>query len=125
MSLVPPPVLPILAGENLTDKGCIPLSNVLAQTTQPKNLELVPHGMYEGCNATTSELAVIEADAGKGWIGLSFISTASIQELIGKPNPITRHDELADTFLVSIDDHPMWLYEIDGRYVEPQLVDVS
>lgn len=26
---------------------------------------------------------------------------------------------------VSIDDHPMWLYAIDGRYVEPQLVDVS
>ena len=28
MSLVPPPVLPILAGENLTDKGCLPLSNI-------------------------------------------------------------------------------------------------
>ncbi|KAH7370139.1 laccase TilA [Rhexocercosporidium sp. MPI-PUGE-AT-0058] len=106
MSLVPPPLLPILAGENLTDKGCLALSNTLAQTTQPKNLELVPPGMYEGCNATTSELAVIEANPHKGWIGLSFISTASIQELV-----------------VSIDDHPMWLYGIDGRYVEPQLVD--
>ncbi len=27
--------------------------------------------------------------------------------------------------VVSIDDHPMWLYAIDGRYVEPQLVDVG
>ncbi len=27
--------------------------------------------------------------------------------------------------LVSIDDHPLWVYAIDGRYVEPQLVDVS
>lgn len=84
MSLVPPPVLPILAGENLTDKGCLPLSNTVAQTTQSNNLELVPPGMFEGCNATTSELAMIEVDPGNGWIALNFISTASLQELGGK-----------------------------------------
>lgn len=83
MSLIPPPLLSLFASGNLTDKGCIPLSNTLAQTTQPKNLDLVPHGMYEGCNATTSEPAVIEANPGTGWIGLNFISTASIQELVG------------------------------------------
>jgi hypothetical protein len=27
-------------------------------------------------------------------------------------------------YLVSIDDHPLWLYAVDGRYVEPQLIDV-
>ncbi|KAG4414496.1 hypothetical protein IFR04_012373 [Cadophora malorum] len=106
MSLVPPPVLPVLQGQNLTDKGCIPLSNTLAQTAQAKNLAAVPSGMYEGCNATNAENATIEADPAQGWIGLNFISTASIQEMV-----------------VSIDDHPLWVYAIDGRYVEPQLVD--
>jgi hypothetical protein len=28
-------------------------------------------------------------------------------------------------YAVSIDDHPFWLYAVDGRYVEPQLIDVS
>jgi hypothetical protein len=27
-------------------------------------------------------------------------------------------------YLVSIDDHPLWLYAVDGRYIEPQLIDV-
>ena len=27
-------------------------------------------------------------------------------------------------FLVSIDEHPMWVYAADGRYVEPQEVEV-
>ncbi|KAH6719548.1 laccase TilA [Leptodontidium sp. MPI-SDFR-AT-0119] len=106
MSLNPPQALPLLQGQNLTDKGCVALSNTISQTTRPKNLDRVPPGMWEGCNATTSELTVIEADPQKGWISLNFISTASMQALA-----------------VSIDDHPMWLYEIDGRYVEPQLVD--
>ncbi|KAG4430437.1 hypothetical protein IFR05_014080 [Cadophora sp. M221] len=106
MSLNLPQALPLLQGQNLTDKGCVALSNTISQTTRPKNLDRVPPGMWEGCNATTSELTVIEADPQKGWISLNFISTASMQALA-----------------VSIDDHPMWLYEIDGRYVEPQPVD--
>jgi Putative multicopper oxidases len=27
------------------------------------------------------------------------------------------------SFVVSIDEHPMWIYEVDGHYIEPQLVD--
>jgi len=32
--------------------------------------------------------------------------------------------QFAERLLVSIDDHPMWVYAIDGRYIVPQLVDV-
>ena len=84
MTLLPPPVLPILMGQNLTDKGCIALSNTIAQTTQSKNLTAVPPGMFEGCSATNSENATITADPAKGWMSLNFISTASIQGMVGK-----------------------------------------
>lgn len=84
MSLVPPPVLPLLMGENLTDKGCLPLSNVLAQTTYPHDLTKVPPGMFEGCNATKANQAVVKVDPHQGWASLNFISTASVQELVGE-----------------------------------------
>ncbi|KUJ08107.1 laccase TilA [Mollisia scopiformis] len=106
MSLVPPTITPLLMGQNLTDKGCLPLTNNLAQTSYPHNLSAVPPGVFSGCNATTSAGATIEVDPHNGWVSLNFISTASIQEMV-----------------VSIDDHPMWLYAVDGRYVEPQKVD--
>lgn len=84
MSLVPPPVLPILMGANLTDKGCIPAENVLAQTTQSHNFSAVPVGLFSGCKATTLEPAMVEVRARDKWASLNFISTASLQELVGK-----------------------------------------
>jgi hypothetical protein len=32
--------------------------------------------------------------------------------------------QVTHRILVSIDDHPMWVYAVDGRYIVPQLVDV-
>lgn len=106
MTLIPPPALPLLMGANLTDKGCLPLMNPLAQTTLPHKFDLVPPGAFSGCNATNSPNATIKVDSDNGWASLNMISTASLQEMV-----------------VSIDEHPMWVYEIDGRYIEPQLVD--
>lgn len=83
MSLVSPEVLPILMGANLTDKGCIPLENPLAQIGT-HDLSLVPPGMFSGCNESTSELAKIKVDKQKEYVSLNFISTASIQELVGE-----------------------------------------
>jgi hypothetical protein len=108
MSLVPPPVLPILLGQNLTDKGCLPITNVLAQTPGPHNYSAVPEGLFSGCKATNVTLATITTAPHAGWKSIHFISTASLQEMV-----------------VSIDDHPMWVYGVDGRYIEPKLVDVS
>jgi len=44
-------------------------------------------------------------DASEGWASFKFISAAFMKSLV-----------------VSIDEHPMWIYEVDGRYIEPQLV---
>lgn len=84
MSLVPPAVLPVLMGQNLTDKGCLPVDNLLAQTTTPHNFGLVPPGMFSGCNATDEQHAEILVQPSKGWASLNFISAASLQEMVGK-----------------------------------------
>jgi hypothetical protein len=106
MSLLPPPILPLLMGANLTDKGCLPVTNLLAQTTEPHDFSAVPQGLFSGCEATDSTLATITTAPHAGWKSIHFISTASLQEMV-----------------LSIDDHPMWLYSVDGHYVEPQLID--
>lgn len=108
MTLVPPPVLPILEGMNLTDKGCLPLMNPFAQTAYPHNFSAVPFGVFEGCNATDPNPYTFNVDASQGWVSLNTISSANLQEMV-----------------VSIDEHPMWIYEVDGQFIEPQLVDVS
>ena len=49
-------------------------------------------------------MEIIEVDAANGWASLNFISGASLKALV-----------------VSIDEHPIYLYALDGEYVEPQL----
>jgi hypothetical protein len=84
VSLIPPPVLPLLQGQNLTDKGCIPLTNTLAQTSYPHDFGAVPFGLFEGCNASDPNPYVFKVDPSKGWVSLNLISTASIQEMVGE-----------------------------------------
>ena len=43
-------------------------------------------------------------DANDGWASFNFINGASLKELEA-----------------SIDEHPMWIYAVDGEYIEPQL----
>jgi FtsP/CotA-like multicopper oxidase with cupredoxin domain len=108
MSNIPPPELPILMGQNLTDKGCIPLTNVIIETAEPHNLSAVPAGFNAGCNATNTPGASFAVQPNNGWASFDFISTAVLQYMV-----------------LSIDNHPMWVYAVDGRYIEPQKVDVS
>jgi len=84
MSLVPPPVLPLLAGQNLTDKGCLDPMNLAAQTTYPHDFSLIPPGLFSGCNATSTPPSVIDVNPQQGWVSLNMISTASLQEMVGE-----------------------------------------
>jgi len=84
MSLVSPQVLPILAGQNLTDKGCVPLSNVPFQTNYPHDLSAVPYGLQEGCNATKANPYVFQVDPSQGWVSMNIISTASIEMMLSE-----------------------------------------
>ncbi|KAJ6175639.1 hypothetical protein N7485_002553 [Penicillium canescens] len=61
-SLVPPAFSSLLQGKNYTVKGCLALSNTYAQTTYAQhNYSAVPSTMYNECNATDAEEAVIQA----------------------------------------------------------------
>jgi hypothetical protein len=84
MSLLPSALLPLLFGATLTDKGCLPLENPIAQTSYPHDLSAVPPGMFSGCNATNSEPSTIKAGPHQGWVSLNFISAASLQEMVGR-----------------------------------------
>ncbi|KAJ5949009.1 Multicopper oxidase type 2 [Penicillium verhagenii] len=68
----------------------------------------IPQGVNWGCQPTTGNHEIIEVDGNAGWVSLKFISAAALKALI-----------------FSIDEHPMYIYEVDGSYVEPMLVDAS
>ncbi|KAJ5308882.1 hypothetical protein N7508_004261 [Penicillium antarcticum] len=104
-SLIPPTMLSLLQGKNYTVKGCLALDNTYAQTTYaPHNLSAVPSTLYNECNATEAEEAVIDVESWKGWASLNFIGSASIS-----------------VPTVSINNHSMWVYEVDGQYIQPAL----
>ena len=67
----------------------------------PENL---PPGLNSGCEPSDGPEAKYLVDARRKWASFSFISAASVKALA-----------------VSIDEHPMYVYEVDGRYIEPQL----
>ena len=69
---------------------------------QPAKL---PPGLNSGCHTSDGPEAEFFVDASQDWVSFSFISAASLKALV-----------------VSIDEHPMYVYEVDGRYIEPQLV---
>ncbi|KAL1970786.1 hypothetical protein VTN77DRAFT_2620 [Rasamsonia byssochlamydoides] len=89
---------------NLTDKGCYP--NIYkTQGNYSYDESKVPWGVIKGCVPTEGNMEVIEVDASERWASFKFIGAAFMKSLV-----------------VSIDEHPMWIYEVDGRYIEPRLV---
>ena len=66
----------------------------------------VPDGLFSGCKTTKDNQAVIEVDPSAGWASLNFVSALS-----------------AKAAQVSIDNHKMYIYAVDGVYIQPQLVD--
>ncbi|KAB8252282.1 conidial pigment biosynthesis oxidase Arb2/brown2 [Aspergillus flavus] len=87
----------------LTDKGCYP-KIYKTQGSFPRNDSKVPPGLESGCVATAGTHEIIEVDPEDGWVSMKFISAAWLKAVIA-----------------SIDEHPMWIYEVDGHYIEPQL----
>ncbi|KAK3174762.1 hypothetical protein OEA41_002008 [Lepraria neglecta] len=105
--LTSPPLKHLLNGSTVTDRGCTPPTRAdLTQgdfTTQDSNL---PAGLYSGCTPSNGSIEIIEVDASNGWASINFISAMSLK------SPV-----------VSIDEHPMWVYAVDGHYIQPQLAD--
>ncbi|KAF2811395.1 laccase TilA [Mytilinidion resinicola] len=104
-----PPAKQVLGGLNYTDKGCLQPQVLIAlfPGKSPTNISSLPKEIFEVCTPTNGSTAVIEVSlADNEWVAFDMISTAGFQ-----------------TLTVSIDEHPLWIYAVDGRYVEPILVE--
>ncbi|QUC23423.1 uncharacterized protein UV8b_07664 [Ustilaginoidea virens] len=97
--------LALVPGEKLTDKGCLPAIVMAAFGNSAKDLNesAMPKGIFEGCRETRGSTEVIKARG--PWIAI---------DIIGAVNFVSG--------IVAIDDHDMWVYAVDGSYIEPQKV---
>jgi hypothetical protein len=62
--------------------------------------------LNSACTPTVGLHEIIEVDPQAGWVSLKLISAAALKAL-----------------MFSIDEHPMYIYEVDGAYIEPQLAE--
>ncbi|KAH5293476.1 hypothetical protein HBI12_229350 [Parastagonospora nodorum] len=105
-----PGIAPLMKarGLRLTDKGCVPPEyyQITLGNDSAVNLGSIAPEVFDVCTPSHGSRAVVTAPLEKNWFALDLISTAGI-----------------DTFAFSIDEHPMWVYAVDGHYIEPMKVD--
>ncbi|KAJ5831983.1 Multicopper oxidase type 2 [Penicillium riverlandense] len=95
-----------IANVPLSDKGCIPNIYETQGNFPPTDPGKIPAGLNSGCRPTEGLHEIIEVDPAESWVSLKFISAAAMK-----------------AFIFSIDEHPMYIYEVDGSYIEPLLVE--
>ncbi|KAK2590394.1 hypothetical protein QQS21_011931 [Conoideocrella luteorostrata] len=98
--------LALVPGQKLTDKGCLPAAVIkasLGADVKDYNKKAMPEGIFEGCKETKGSTEVIRTRA--SWFAL---------DIIGAINFVQG--------FVSIDGYDMWVYALDGSYIEPQKV---
>ncbi|KAF2025781.1 hypothetical protein EK21DRAFT_103703 [Setomelanomma holmii] len=104
-------IAPLLQANNLTltDKGCLPpqFFQLALGNSSAINIDALPKEVFEICTPTQGSREVIKVPSGKRWLALDVISTAGIA-----------------TFSFSIDEHLLWIYAVDGHYIEPLKVDI-
>ena len=87
-----------------TINRCLPnLASTQGNNTYNYTKE-IPFHINEGCTPSTGPQAAFKVDSKDGWTSFNFINGASLKELEA-----------------SVDEHPMWIYAVDGEYIEPQL----
>jgi hypothetical protein len=60
--------------------------------------------MQEGCSPSWGSEEIIEVDAKDRWVSINWIGASTFK-----------------TIQPSIDEHDMWIYEVDGHYIEPRM----
>jgi FtsP/CotA-like multicopper oxidase with cupredoxin domain len=96
----------VLGGQSLTDIGCLPPSNVVAEGTYSHNLSALPPTVFSGCKSHQSPHEVLKVNPTHGYVSYDLISSAGVA-----------------TLMFSIDEHKMIVYAVEGQYVEPVEVD--
>ncbi|KAL4803270.1 laccase-1 [Aspergillus unguis] len=98
-----------LEGKHLTEKGCLPTDLFNVQGDWGNwNLSAIPPEVVDTCTPSEGETPVIYVNPEEnGWVSLNFIDGAAQKGVT-----------------VSVDDHPMWVYEVDGQLVQPREVEM-
>ncbi|KOC07955.1 laccase TilA [Aspergillus flavus AF70] len=96
----------ILGNLSLTDIGCTSPLVVAMQGTFRHDHSAVPPSMFSGCVPGNGGTARVLVDPSHRYVSYDLISAAGVS---------------MTTF--SIDEHQMYVYAIDGRYIHPTLVD--
>ncbi|KAF2217256.1 hypothetical protein CERZMDRAFT_31879 [Cercospora zeae-maydis SCOH1-5] len=92
-----------MGNENVTANGCAPF-NGFNQNPGPINPSGLPKEVI-GCEATQAELSDFKVDPAEQWANFHLIGATAILAPV-----------------VSLDGHDMWVYAVDGRYIEPYRV---
>ncbi|KAL4780524.1 Cupredoxin [Aspergillus varians] len=95
----------LLGSHTLTDIGCFPPLDSFFGTF-PRDPSVLPKGFDEGCIPGHGPEETVKVDPYSLYISRDVISMAG-----------------SSTLVFSIDEHPMYVYAIDGRYIEPVLVE--
>lgn len=82
--------------------SCFPPDIPLLQGDYPHNLDALPPTMFSGCTPTVGEREIITVNSGQQFVSWDLTSASGHLHLI-----------------FSVDEHDMWVYAIDGRYIEP------
>ncbi|TKX25782.1 multicopper oxidase-like protein 1 [Elsinoe australis] len=109
-SFTNPLVVPVLkqAGyDGITDKGCVPPVQ-LFQGNYTLHLDNLPDTAYNKCIGGVGGKGnfTVDVHSGEKWAALTFINPGGLYPL-----------------RVTIDNHPLHIYAIDGQYTYPQTVD--
>lgn len=91
----------------LTNKGCLPPLQIV-QGDFEMNLTALPEVAFDKCKGGIGQASnfTVQVDSRARWAALSFI------------NPGAQHP-----LLVTIDNHEMYVYQVDGQYIYPTIVD--
>jgi FtsP/CotA-like multicopper oxidase with cupredoxin domain len=101
-------ITPYMAYDSANRCSCVPPEyyEITLGNTSAVHLGSLAPEVFNKCTRSHGSRAVVNAPLDKRWFALDLISTAGI-----------------DTFAFSIDEHPMWVYAVDGHYIEPLKVD--
>jgi FtsP/CotA-like multicopper oxidase with cupredoxin domain len=71
------------------------------------NLTALPPGFVSGCKPSSAPREIVEVDSADKWVSLNFINAATLKA----PE-------------VAVDQHEMWIYEVDGQLITPIKTDI-
>lgn len=94
-----------------TINRCLPATVVSLLARQvPKDYSVIPDDYFNVCTGTSGSRATIDvvqnSTSGEQWLALDLIAGFGLLSVV-----------------FSIDNHPMYIYAVDGSYIEPILVD--